>query len=243
MTLHHLPIHETLLHPRTGLPLRAIGFRKNGRAIWPIMGGDGTDDDANQDDKKSDDGADDKKTDDDKKSDDTSSWEETFAGMTPAEIKAKLDNSRKWEERSKANKAKADQYDALAKQISGKDDDAPPDPEALKGDLTAAQREARETKIENRVLRVADKHGAVGSRLVDSRTFMSEISKLDPTADDFGTKVDAAIKKAVEDDPTFGIGKTGPRPVKQQGHPSDGKRLGSVAAVMAERAAAREAKK
>lgn len=38
-----LPLHPTLLHPRTGLPLQAIGFRRDGRAIWPQLGGDGTD--------------------------------------------------------------------------------------------------------------------------------------------------------------------------------------------------------
>lgn len=26
-------------HPRTGAPLRPLGYRKNGRAIWPILGG------------------------------------------------------------------------------------------------------------------------------------------------------------------------------------------------------------
>lgn len=42
-----LPIHPTLLHPLTGQPLQAIGLRRNGNPIWPIMGGDGTGDDAN----------------------------------------------------------------------------------------------------------------------------------------------------------------------------------------------------
>lgn len=51
-------LHPTLLHPRTGLALEAVGVVR-GRVIWPIMGGDGTEDDAN--DKAADDGADDKK--------------------------------------------------------------------------------------------------------------------------------------------------------------------------------------
>jgi hypothetical protein len=37
-----LPTHPTLLHPRTGQPLRALGVRRNGQAIWPVIGGDGT---------------------------------------------------------------------------------------------------------------------------------------------------------------------------------------------------------
>lgn len=42
-----LPVHPTLVHPRTGEPLRAVGVLPSGRVVWPIMGGDGTEDDAN----------------------------------------------------------------------------------------------------------------------------------------------------------------------------------------------------
>lgn len=41
-----LPIHATLLDPASGAPLRAIGVRKDGRPVWPILGaaeGDGSD--------------------------------------------------------------------------------------------------------------------------------------------------------------------------------------------------------
>lgn len=37
-----LPVHPTLRHPRTGAPLQAVGVVA-GRAIWPILGGDGND--------------------------------------------------------------------------------------------------------------------------------------------------------------------------------------------------------
>jgi hypothetical protein len=33
-----LPSHEILVHPHTGLPLQAVGFRRNGAPIWPIIG-------------------------------------------------------------------------------------------------------------------------------------------------------------------------------------------------------------
>lgn len=32
-----------LLHPKTGLPIRPLGYRKDGRPIMPILGGDGSD--------------------------------------------------------------------------------------------------------------------------------------------------------------------------------------------------------
>lgn len=48
ITVHDaLPVHPFLLHPRTGAPLRAAGILRSGRVVWPIMGGDGTEDDAN----------------------------------------------------------------------------------------------------------------------------------------------------------------------------------------------------
>ena len=33
-----LPIHATLFDPATGAPLRAIGVRKDGRPVWPVIG-------------------------------------------------------------------------------------------------------------------------------------------------------------------------------------------------------------
>ena len=33
-----LPIHPTLLHPLTGLPLRALGVSPRGKVLWPMMG-------------------------------------------------------------------------------------------------------------------------------------------------------------------------------------------------------------
>lgn len=34
-----LTVHPNLLHPITGLPLHAIGHRRNGEPIWPVIGG------------------------------------------------------------------------------------------------------------------------------------------------------------------------------------------------------------
>ena len=38
----HLPRNPRMLHPLTGLPVEAVGCRKDGRLIWPILGGDDT---------------------------------------------------------------------------------------------------------------------------------------------------------------------------------------------------------
>jgi hypothetical protein len=34
-----LPVHPTRTHPITGAPLQAVGFRRNGDPLWPVMGG------------------------------------------------------------------------------------------------------------------------------------------------------------------------------------------------------------
>lgn len=34
-----LPSFRGLTHPRTGFPLRALGFTRSGKPIWPVMGG------------------------------------------------------------------------------------------------------------------------------------------------------------------------------------------------------------
>ncbi len=40
----NLPTHPTKRHPLTGLPLEAVGILPSGRVVWPIMGGDSSND-------------------------------------------------------------------------------------------------------------------------------------------------------------------------------------------------------
>lgn len=232
MHLPALPTHATLLHPRTGMPLQAVGLLPNGRIIWPIMGGDGTEPDANQPPETPPGAGGDPA--DPPPPPDAAAWESLFAGMTPEDVKAALDNSRRWEQRAKANGSK---YEGLVKRfgqaIQGQDGEGPTDdtdPTALTADLTAAQQEARQVRIENAVLKAAATHNGNPARLVDSLSFMSTIRTLDPSAADFGAQVEGAIKRAVENDDYFKAS-TGPRPQPQQGTYSEG-RTGSVAAVM-----------
>jgi hypothetical protein len=225
-----LPVHPTLRHPRTGLALRAIGFHpRTGLPLWPIIG-------AAEDDWSSvfegktpteiKEALDAAVAAAEKAGDGTSPWDELFKDEKPEDVKEALENSRKWETRAKGNKTKADQFDELVKKITGKDD-GDPDPDKLAQDLTAAQREARATKVEVAVLKSAGKHDANPALLADSRTFMDSIADLDPSADDFASKLDAAIKKAVTDNEALKVtATTGPKPVRQQGKPSQGKQGG-----------------
>lgn len=64
-----LPYHDTMVHPKTGLRLRAVYQRRNGSYVWPVIGASGDDDggsdndtadgdaDTDADDGKGDDGA------------------------------------------------------------------------------------------------------------------------------------------------------------------------------------------
>lgn len=81
-----------------------------------------------------------------------------------------------------------------------KGDDAP-DPAKLTEQLTATQAQARQAAVELAVFKTAAKHQGDPNALLDSRAFMTKVKDLDPTAQDFGDQVDAAIKAAITDNP------------------------------------------
>jgi hypothetical protein len=237
-------VHPTKRHPRTGKPLVALGLRPDGSPLWPIIG-------AAEDDWSS---IFEGKTPDQVKKDlddalaaakaaggkgDDSAWTKVFGDKKPEEVQEALAQSRKWEDRAKGNKDKADLLDELAKLISGEDEDGK-DPEKLKTALAAAGQEtdqlkgsSKALKIENAVLRSAAANGGNPDLLADSRSFMSTVAALDPSSEDFNTKLVEAIKKAVEDNPALGLatetGTRRPPASRQQGKPSESKAEGSVA--------------
>ncbi|OZF05241.1 hypothetical protein CH302_01050 [Rhodococcus sp. 15-2388-1-1a] len=139
--------------------------------------------------------------------DTTNQWKELFGDQKPEDVKKAVDESRKWENRSKDNFSAKQQLDALMKIVNGDNPDGENDPSKLPGQLTAAQQEARESKLELAVFRRAAKLDGNADRLVDSRSFNRAIAELDPAASDFDEKLDAAIKDAVAADPSLGIPK------------------------------------
>lgn len=248
-----LPIHPSRVHPLTGLPLQAIGFRPNGEPLWPIMGG---------------------APDDPPESD----WTKTFGDKTPEQVKAELDAAaqkattadswanvfkdktpeevqaiaRKHEQNAQANKKKADAYDGIVTTLgvappAGSDDDKDKDKivdtDAVNRAVEAEKAKTKATAREVAVLRnVPD--GIDGKALADSRTFMDTISALDPDADDFATKLNEAIKTATEGDAgaRFRVGRDRPRPAPGQGRESEGK-TGSLESGRAAYEARAEARK
>lgn len=96
------------------------------------------------------------------------------------------------------------QRQAMAKAL-GLVSDEPPTAEQLAEQLNATKAErdaqearARQTAVELAVLRAAGTAQVDGNALLDSRSFVSTLDGLDPSAADFGQQVAAAINAAAE---------------------------------------------
>lgn len=84
---------------------------------------------------------------------------------------------------------------------TGDDGAKTPSAEELTQSITSEQEAHKATKVELAVYRSASKHQADPDALLDSRSFLAEATKLDPSSDEFGTKITEAIKSAVNQNP------------------------------------------
>lgn len=110
------------------------------------------------------------------------------------------------------------QRQAMAKAL-GLVSDEPPTAEQLAEQLNATKAErdaqearARQTAVELAVFRAAATEQVDGNALLDSRTFVSALDGLDPSADDFGQQVKAAIAAAAESNPRYKLEPATPPP-------------------------------
>jgi hypothetical protein len=131
---------------------------------------------------------------------DATDWATTFEGMTPDEVKQKLDFARKWEKQSKANKTQLDQLTAAQQAKAGE-----PTAEDLQAQLTEATtaREQAEERVaelayETAVTRIAATAGADPEALLDSDSFRAAVSA--ELGDDFDDEdLRAAVTKVAKD--------------------------------------------
>lgn len=100
-----------------------------------------------------------------------------------------------------ADEAKAELAQQIGKALGIVKDDEPVDPERLAADLQTAQQQAREARVHLAVHQTAGTAGADPLALLDSSSFLAKVGTLDPTADGFAGKVEAAIKEAVAANP------------------------------------------
>lgn len=77
------------------------------------------------------------------------------------------------------------------------------DPAQLTQQLTKMADTNKALAVELAVWKAAKKAGANAQALTDSRSFLDRITKLDPAADDFDTKLRDAVKKAIDDNPQY----------------------------------------
>jgi len=107
------------------------------------------------------------------------------------------------------------------------------DPAKLTEQLNNERGTARQARVELSVFRRASKHDGDPDALLDSRQFLAAVAELDPTAADFETKVEAAIKAAVTTNPKLkkaaATGPSGPSGAPIAGGPGGpAKKAGSL---------------
>lgn len=183
-----LPLHPTLVHPHTGEPLQAIGLRRNGTPIWPIMGAS-EDDPAPPADPPA----------DPPEPAEPPQGEVAAGDGTDWKAMSRKHEGRAREHKAAADKAAADLkavLDAIATATGQKP--AEIDPTKLTAELAKAKDDARTTRVELAVHRTAGHLGVDGEALLDSRAFAKVARTLDPDADDFSKQVEAAIKDATK---------------------------------------------
>lgn len=132
-------VHPWMIDPRDGLPLRALGVRKNGRAIFPIMGASEDEDD--EGDEVTGDGGAGGDEDEDDEGD-----EDPWAGKSEAELKTELAKLKAAGDRTR-REAEAWRKKATGKTTPPKP--APPKPTGkgdtfTKEELDAQREEAQE---------------------------------------------------------------------------------------------------
>lgn len=86
----------------------------------------------------------------------------------------------------------------LAKALGLDSDDGEVDPQKLQAQIAERDQTLKTQQVELAAYRAAGKHGANPDALLDSRSFLTAAAGLDPSADDFATKLDDTIKQALE---------------------------------------------
>lgn len=221
LELNALPTHPSLLHPLTGLPLRAAGVLPSGRVVWPIMGGDGTAGDANDSGSDAGDAGDGDQggTDDGNDSGDEGDGTDEDARIQRANRQA-ANYRGQLREQQKANEATKSELDGMKAVLDGlrkaldpnAKDDA--DPAEQVSTLTTQLTTLTDTNaalaaslvVHNLCADPSKGLGANPVALLDSQSFAKTLAGLDPAAEGYDDEVAKAIKDAVAKNAAFKSG-------------------------------------
>jgi hypothetical protein len=109
-------------------------------------------------------------------------------------------SSRTTAKQTAAEEARKEMAQAVGKALGLVTADEPVDPAKLTEQLTVAQQQAKQTKVELAVYQAASTAGADAAKLLDSRSFAATLADLDPTD---AAGIQAAITEAVTANPAF----------------------------------------
>lgn len=104
-----------------------------------------------------------------------------------------------------ADEAVAELTKNIGKALGLVKDDEPANPDELTKQIETEREAAKAARVELAVFRAAGKHSADPDALLDSRSFLTKVKDLDPTADDFASQVEDAIKTTVETNPKLRV--------------------------------------
>ncbi|GII84590.1 hypothetical protein Ssi03_25800 [Sphaerisporangium siamense] len=208
-------------HPLPTTPGALLGYRKNGRPIYLLAGGSGEGDAGGQNtgqpgtentgSQGSDQGepsgqqgqSSGQQTGQNDSGGDVASLPD-WAQKLIRDARAEAASSRTNAKQQAANEARQDLAQQIGKIVGlVKGDDAPADPAKLAQQIGDLSGENRSLRTELAVFKAAAKVGADAAKLTDSRSFLAQLDKLDPSADGFDAKLRELMKKTVEDNPIY----------------------------------------
>ncbi|OUC99324.1 hypothetical protein [Streptosporangium minutum] len=136
-----------------------------------------------------------------------------FAQKLIRDLRTEAASSRTNAKTQAAEQARQDLAQQIGKALGlVKDGDQPADPAQLAQQIGDLSGQNKSLTVELAVYKAAAKVGADAGKLTDSRAFLAQLDKLDPTADGFDAKLRDAIKKAVEDNPQYRTDGQAPAP-------------------------------
>ncbi|MFC9294386.1 hypothetical protein ACFTWH_00265 [Streptomyces sp. NPDC057011] len=193
-----MPVHivdDSLpIHPRTGE--RALGRRRDGRAIWPIKGGSGEGGDPVTPPAPS------------AGDPNPAPAPSTPPAGDPAAEQQLVEATTRAEQAAAERDELRAALDAVTRALNPNDPESEQDPAALAAAVAERDRllaenatALRSARVELAVARVAADQGARGDRLLNSRSFLTSVADLDPADAGFDAALTTAIKAAVEADP------------------------------------------
>ncbi|MEV4245235.1 hypothetical protein AB0J63_17690 [Streptosporangium canum] len=208
-------------HPLPTAPGALLGYRKTGQPIYLQAGGSGDGDagdgtqqdsqDTGQQPPAAQQPAPESKSDQTGSEGDVASLPD-FAQKLIRDLRTEAASSRTNAKQQAAQEARQDLAQQIGKALGLVKDDQPADPAQLANQIGDLSGQNKALTTELAVYKAAAKVGADAGKLTDSRAFLAQLDKLDPSAEGFTSKLSDAIKKALADNPQYRTDGQAPAP-------------------------------